>query len=257
MSGKVRCPTCGVAILEGDKDYASRRYFCRNCQDTWPMPAPRSKPPPAMAQAADPTAGSSGDAVIPRPPRVPYATRENARARSVAASLSTGVGASPLGGMWRETWDGVAWNIVLRRFGLLVVLAFLSLVVAAGFWVYGQRELFGYNVTIGAGVGLLFALIVFLWMSRWTYIRLDSRHLRIEHRPNGRASTIAVPKVERFVVLDAGRGQAVHNVHFLSKDGVTLRLDLDLHTEAEARFVGERLNDMLDNVRGLKAEPSS
>jgi eukaryotic-like serine/threonine-protein kinase len=171
-----------------------------------------------------------------------------------AAAPSAGSSAAPssIETTWSEKWDGTAWEIVRRPVSPVIVAVVALLAVLLAALLVSQRQLFGVEGSIGLGVGLFTACGALLLMVRSTRFRLDKKELLIEHRPSGRSTSIETQHINRFIVIEEGpRKQSdVFSVHLLPFNGDVKRIEVDFDSDAEARWVMQRLNEMLAQVRG-------
>ena len=64
---------------------------------------------------------------------------------------------------------------------------------------------------------------------------------------------------KKFLVMDRGPNESPLDfvVHFLPTEGDTQRVEVPFASEAEARFVAQRLNEMLASVRGGANQPQN
>jgi hypothetical protein len=101
-------------------------------------------------------------------------------------------------------------------------------------------------------MGLVVAGAIMLWMSRWTSIRIDAAALLIEQKPSGPFMTIASDRIKKFLIVDENRRIDPHSfpVYAMLVEGEPLRLSVEFPSDAEARFVAARLNEMLGHARG-------
>ncbi len=196
-------------------------------------PAPLSSPPSSGA----PSSSSRTASTVPPPAPGP--------AEGAAAS-----GASPLGSSWSEAWDGAGWNVAYRPTSpAIVALLGLALAALAG-WVVWQKDVFGTLGLLAAGVFLLGGAILLFRFARWTRIRLDASALTLEARPSGASSSLSTRALRMFRVLERGpRENPDACVHGVLVEGEPARLAVDFETDAQARWVAERLNVMLERVK--------
>jgi hypothetical protein len=217
------------------------------------VPAP---PPPRMAGI--PPAPSSEEPVVLGPP--------SSQARGVPTARTTGMGArssppsagsapNPFGSAWQEQWDGRGFHVVLRRVSLpsIALVAFFLLGVCG--WAYTQQDIFGDMAMVGVGVGGVLGLVILSRMYRYTYIHFDPKELLVQQKPTGKSSAVSTFHIEKLILLDEGapgRMRAGFYVAVVPLEGLSQPIDLELHTEAEARFVAERLTEMLHAVAGVR-----
>lgn len=190
----------------------------------------------------------------------PLPTRAPVSAPQIEASGSnprgprpvSAVVAPPQGAPWKETWDGVGWNMAVRPISHVHIGLFVMFVLILVGGLLSQRALFGVELPVGVGVGLAIAFFIVLRMLRWTHIRLDAKELLIEQRPNGRSSSIETQGLAKFIVIPEGPGKApdVFHVHLLPRQGDAQTLDVDFSSDADARYAMDRLNEMLAHLRG-------
>jgi hypothetical protein len=163
-----------------------------------------------------------------------------------------------MGASWKEKWDGVGWNVVRRQVSLVIVVLFvLFLLSLSGFggWWYVTQGAFGIEGMVLLGIALTISLFALRHMMRSTYFRFDADKLLIEQRPQGRVTRFATRHIERFVVIDQAaraEGQAF-SVYCMPVEVNPQRLDVDLDSAAEARYVMTRFNEMLAQVRNPTA----
>jgi len=157
-----------------------------------------------------------------------------------------------MGVAWQETWDGTAWSIVFRPVAVVIVALFGTFVVLAAGFVFSQLSLFGVEGVIGLVIGLAVSGFVVLRMLRSTSFRVDAAGLTMEIRPSGPTTVIASERIRSFLVVDdtSRRDPSLFCVHVLLAGGDFHALDVEFPSDADARFVAARLNDMLADVRG-------
>jgi eukaryotic-like serine/threonine-protein kinase len=205
-----------------------------------PAPVPSSSSPVA------PTSGPQLAAPRSAPPSTP------------AVAPSGQKTAAPAGMGWTEAWDGAAWTAIFRPVSVIIVgLCGVVAVLLAGL-VLSQR-VFGTYGPVGAGAGLLITGLVLLRVARASHFRVDASNVTIEQKPGGSSMAVATYKVKKFLVMDRGPNESPLDfvVHFLPTEGDTQRVEVPFASEAEARFVAQRLNEMLASVRGGANQPQN
>jgi hypothetical protein len=163
--------------------------------------------------------------------------------------------ASLLGAAWTEEREGVAWKVVFRPASLWLAGVIVVLALTVVGFVLSQRDGFGVAgvlAVIGVVVG---ACVLVLRMLRAVHFRFDPENVSIELWPSGHTTTIPTRRIERFVVADAGQGEAPLGffVHVMLVDGAPEQLEVEFPTDAEARRATKRFNQMLFDVRDATA----
>jgi len=235
-----------------------------------PAPPPSHVKPPAPVPVPplvpEPTSTRSFDRATPTNPMAPVSVPRSVRplvpapappfesSRPAPATASPGgiASASPLGTSWQETWDGAGWDVVLRPVSPTIVALFAALVLMLAGCMVWQRQILGPEAMIGLGIGVLVSVIVIMRMVRSIAIRFDPKQLLIEHRPNGRSTAIVTRQIDKFIMIDEGprKDPNLFSVYLLPVTGDSQRVDMDFSSDADARYVLQRFNEMLAQVRG-------
>jgi eukaryotic-like serine/threonine-protein kinase len=215
--------------------------------------APEPPEAPDRLTPADPVPRVSAPTPLQSIAPVPLpATAAPSSAPMLPASTAPAEAPSNVETIWTEKWDGTGWEAVRRPVSLVLVALVAVLALLLTGLLISQRELFGVEGSVALGVGLFIACAALWRMVRSTRFRLDPKQLSIEHRPSGRSTSIETQFIDRFIVIEEGprKESDVFFVHLLPFRGDAKRLDVDFDSDAEARRVTQRLNEVLAQVRG-------
>ncbi len=278
MASAVTCPRCGAAIAGRDIDLASGSFLCAACKERFPLPGspqaaarnPLDVATPVNPIAVPPSVRPLGARGVPAPPAPAPAGAAATPASGAGAPASPKapsffewltapvVQGSPFGKGWKEDWDGVGWHVVLRRVGLPTVVLLIVVILGFAWWASTQPEVFGDFALVIVGVFVVVGVVGVTRLLGYTYMRFDARQLVIQHRPRGGAAVVSSFHIHRFVAIPEeapGRKRALFPVGVVPREGIATPIDLDLYTEAEAKFVAERLNYMLEVINGTAQPP--
>jgi hypothetical protein len=180
----------------------------------------------------------------------PGSERGSPQSGPLSTPAASTPGATALAG-WTEKQDASGWTVVYRPVSPIFLLLFGVLVLGMASLILTQH-VFGVNGVIGVVIGLGIATFVALLISRTTYFRLDPIQVSVEQKPGGTAWKISTYKVLRFLVIDEGPKKETldFHVHYLPIEGDPERVAINFSTDGDARFVAQRLNEILANVRG-------
>jgi serine/threonine-protein kinase len=219
---------------------------------TPPEPPAWSPGPSRREMPTLPPMGTPGPAPAPLFVPIPAAP-----ARPTRAATPPNAATPPkteMGTAWREDWDGTGWNVVYRPLSVLIpwlFAVFVLLVAGVILSQAGTDAIFG----VVAGVGL--SGLVVLRMLRSTYFRVERAGVLLETRPIGPSKTYGAEQIQRFAVIDEGPARVpnLFSVHVVLRSGDVQRLDVAFGSDAEARFVANRLNEMM--VEAGRGGPSA